>query len=46
MSWASEELEKTDLGDERRKRRLVKIIEDLAAQPNVSLLEACRDNFL
>ena len=46
MSWVSQELEKTDLGDARRKRRLVTIIEDLAAQPNVSLQQACRDNFL
>ncbi len=43
MSWASEELKNSDLGDLRRDRRLVTIVEDLSAQPNASLGEACRD---
>lgn len=30
MSWVTEELEGVDLGDQRRNRQLVKIIEDLA----------------
>ncbi len=35
--WVAEELRFTDLGDARRNRRLVKIVEDLAAQPTVSV---------
>jgi hypothetical protein len=37
MSWASEELAEVDLGDARRNRRLVRIVEDLAARPGVSV---------
>lgn len=33
MSWAAAELSETRLGDERRTRRLVRIVEDLAARP-------------
>lgn len=43
MSWVSEELRDVDLGDARRNRRLVQIVEDLAAQPNASVLQAMRD---
>lgn len=43
MSWVTEELEGVDLGDQRRNRRLVKIIEDLAACPNASVPQASRD---
>jgi hypothetical protein len=43
MSWISEELRDVDLGDERRNRRLVQIVEDLAAQPNASVPQAMRD---
>ncbi|MCU0551476.1 MAG: IS4 family transposase [Leptolyngbya sp. Prado105] len=43
MSWVSEELRDVDLGDERRNRRLVQIVEDLAAQPNASVPQAMRD---
>ena len=32
-NWASKELEHVDLGDARRNKRLVRIVEDLAAQP-------------
>lgn len=37
MSWASEELGETELGDKRRVRRLVKIVEDLASSPESSV---------
>ena len=43
MSWASEELDHADLGDKRRNRRLVKIVEDLAASPESSVPLASRD---
>ena len=43
MSWASEELASADLGDVRRNRRLVKIVEDLAASPESSVPLASRD---
>lgn len=43
MSWVSEELRDVDLGDARRNRRLVQIVEDLAAQPNASVPQAMRD---
>ncbi len=33
MSWAAAELASADLGDVRRNRRLVRIMEDLAASP-------------
>ncbi len=32
MTWAKEELVRADLGDKRRNKRLVKIVEDLAEQ--------------
>ena len=44
MNWAEEELSKANLGDKRRNKRLVKIVEDLAAQPNESIPQASRDN--
>ena len=44
MSWAEEELKGTKLGDLRRTERLVKIVEDLIAQPNESVPQASRDN--
>ena len=43
MSWVSEELAAADLGDLRRTRRLIRIVEDLAAKPNASVPEASRD---
>ncbi|MBP5977951.1 transposase [Brasilonema sp. CT11] len=39
--WASVELKQADLGDTRRNKRLVKIVEDLAAQPSSSVPQAC-----
>lgn len=41
-AWVAEELRFTDLGDTRRNRRLVMIVEDLAAQPSVSVPQASR----
>ena len=43
MSWAEKELEGTELGDKRRERRLVKIVEDLASSPESSVPLASRD---
>ena len=43
MSWAEEELKTANLGDVRRNRRLVKIVEDLSAKPNESVTQAARD---
>jgi hypothetical protein len=42
MSWASEELDHTNLGDARRNRRLIEIVEDLAASPESSVPLASR----
>jgi len=43
MSWASEELAAVDLGDKRRNRRLVRIVEDLSSHPSSSVPQAIRD---
>lgn len=43
MSWATEELDHASLGDVRRNRRLVEIVEDLAASPESSVPLASRD---
>lgn len=43
MSWVSEELASANLGDVRRNRRLVAIVEDLAASPESSVPLASRD---
>src|SRR5512142_1026812 len=39
--WAAEELQSAQLGDSRLVDRLVKLVEDLAAQPGVSVVQAC-----
>ena len=41
MSWAEEELGAAELGDARRSRRLVRLVERLAEQPSVSIPAAC-----
>ena len=41
MGWAEEELGAADLGDARRSRRLVQLVERLAEQPSVSIPAAC-----
>ncbi len=38
--WAAKELSGVDLGDLRRNKRLIKIVEDLAAQPDSSVPQA------
>jgi len=43
MSWASRALDHANLGDRHRNRRLVKIVEDLAASPESSVPLASRD---
>jgi hypothetical protein len=43
MSWATEELKTANLGDKRRNRRLIKIVEDLSAMPHASVTQAARD---
>lgn len=40
-SWAAEELKQADLGDVRRNKRLIRVVEDLAAQPTSSVPQAC-----
>ncbi len=44
MTWAESELAQADLGDKRRNKRLIKIVEDLVEQPNESVTQASRDN--
>jgi hypothetical protein len=39
--WAEAELKQADLGDARRNKRLVRLVEDLAAQPATSVPQAC-----
>ncbi len=41
QAWAAQELKSADLGDPRRNRRLIQIVEDLAAQPGASVPQAC-----
>jgi hypothetical protein len=41
--WAATELQLADLGDARRNRRLIRLVEDLAAQPNASVPQASGD---
>lgn len=41
--WATEELKQADLGDTRRNKRLVRLVEDLASQPASSVPQACGD---
>ena len=43
MSWAAEELKTASLGDKRRNKRLIKIVEDLSAMPQASVTQAASD---
>jgi len=43
MSWVAEELRDVNLGDVRRNRRLIQIVEDLAGSPESSVPLASRD---
>lgn len=42
-AWAEEELQYAELGDVRRKKRLIRMVSDLAAQANVSVPQASGD---
>ena len=41
MGWAQQEFETLDLGDARRNLRLIKLVDDLSAQPTGSIPLAC-----
>lgn len=41
MSWAEQELGGANLGDVRRSRRLVRLVDRLAQQPSLSIPAAC-----
>ena len=41
MSWAGTEFETIDLGDERRNKRAIRLVERLSAQPMASVPQAC-----
>ena len=43
MSWAATEFESIDLGDPRRNRRAIRLIERLSAKPTASIPQACGD---
>ena len=43
MGWAETEFETIDLGDERRNKRAIRLIERLSAQPTASVPQACGD---
>ena len=43
MSWAGTEFETIDLGDERRNKRAIRLVERLSAQPMASVPQACGD---
>ncbi len=38
--WAAQELQYADLGDTRRKKRLISILEKLSSQPSTSVPQA------
>lgn len=42
--WAQQELQYAQLGDSRRKKRLVRIVEDLAGQPGESVPQASAES--
>jgi len=41
MGWAQEEFKDLELGDQRRTRRLIKLVDELSAQPTGSIPLAC-----
>ena len=43
MIWAATEFESIDLGDPRRNRRAIRLIERLSAKPTASIPQACGD---
>lgn len=42
MTWAEEEFRGIDLGDKRRDRRAVRLLERLAERPTASIPGACK----
>ena len=44
QSWAEQEFAYADLGDQRRKKRLIKLAEQRGAQPNASISQSCEDS--
>ena len=43
MGWAGTEFEAIDLGDERRNKRAIRLVERPSAQPTASVPQACGD---
>ena len=43
MGWANTEFETIDLGDARRNKRAIRLVERLSAQPTASVPQACGD---
>ena len=43
MSWAATEFESIDLGDPRRNRRVIRLIEHLSAKAKASVPQVCGD---
>ena len=43
MGWADTEFETIDLGDARRNKRAIRLVECLSAQPTASVSQACGD---
>jgi hypothetical protein len=43
MNWAATEFEGIDLGDARRNRRAIRLVESLSAKPTASIPQACGD---
>ena len=43
MSWAATEFETIDLGDARRNKRAIRLVEHLSAKPTASVPQACGD---
>ena len=41
MNWAQQEFETLEVGDARRTQRLIKLVDDLSAQPTGSMPLAC-----
>jgi hypothetical protein len=41
MGWAEEEMGALEVGDERRKRRVIRMVEQFAASPGASIPKAC-----
>ena len=43
MSWAATEFETIDLGDARRNKRAIRLVEHLSGKPTASVPQACSD---